>query len=117
MSNITDGHKLFLTVEYSFDYSKSHFYHIAAFDCILQFFEHRNKIEGYIDDDKGARIEVGSDLCIFNDEMYLAFENKDIKGFVKNKLLEYEMYEVLAEYYKPLKGKALEIKKELTYDK
>lgn len=114
---MTDGHKLFLTVEYSFDYDRSHFYHLAAFDCIAQFFEHRNNLEGYIDDEKGARIEEYSELSDFHDQMYWAFENRNIKGFVKDKLLEYEMYEVLAEYDKPLCSEALKIKKELEYGK
>jgi hypothetical protein len=108
-----DAHKLFLTVEYSFDYTKSHFHHLAAFDCILQFFEHRNNIKGYIDDEKGARIEEYSELAILNDQMYFAFENKNIKGFVMENLLKYEMYEILAQYNEPLYGKALKIKKEL----
>lgn len=110
---MTDGHKLFLTVKYSFDYEKSHFYHISAFDCISQFFEHRNDIKGYIDDDKGPRVEEGSDLATFYDEMYLAFDNKDIGGFVKSKLLEYEMYEVVQQLNEPLYGKALKLKEEL----
>ncbi|MFT6125730.1 MAG: hypothetical protein ACJAVA_000171 [Flavobacteriaceae bacterium] len=110
---MTDGHKLFLTVGYSFDYTKSHFHHIAAFDCISQFFEHRNNIKGYIDDEKGPRVEEGSDLAIFYDEMYESFDNGDIGSFVKNKLLEYEMYEVLQQLNEPLYGKALELKKEL----
>ena len=72
--------------------------HIAAFDCILQFFEHRNNIEGYIDDKKGSHIEEYSELAVLNNQMYWAFEKKDIKGFVKDTLLKYEMYEVLSEY-------------------
>ena len=86
---------------------------MAAFDCIAQFFEHRNNIEGYIDDEKGPRIEEYSELSIFHDQMYESFENKDIRGFVKKKLLEYEMFEVLMDYDKPLYGVALKLKKEL----
>ena len=108
-----EGHKLFITAYYAFKYDDSHYEHIMQFDILTQFFEHRNNLKGYINDEDGPRVEEGSDVAILMDDLYKGFENHNIPEVVEKYLHEYEMYEVLAEYNSPLSEEALNYKKEL----
>lgn len=110
---MTDGHKIFLTAHYAFNYNESHYDHLEEFDVITQFFEHRNNLEGIVEDEYGLRIEEYSDIAIITDSLYEGFENKNIPKVVEKYLHMYEMYEVLAEYVAPLTKEALNYKQEL----
>ena len=108
-----EGHKLFVTAHYAFNYDESHYDHLMQFDILTQFFEHRNNLQGYVDDEKGPRVEEGSDVAILIDALHKGFDNKDIPGVVDKYLHDFEMYEVLAEYHSPLEEEALKYKEEL----
>lgn len=110
---MTDGSKLYVTVNFAFNYNQGHLDHLVQFDILTQFFEHRNNLEGYIEDEEGARIEEGSEVDILTNRIYEAFDNKCIPELVVELLKEYEMYEILAEYHKPLCEEALKFKEEL----
>lgn len=113
MSKITDGEKLFVTAHYSFNYNESQWDHLVQFDILTQFFEHRNGLEGYISDEKGDRIEQGSDIDILTTDLHNGFEDKSIPGVVEKYLHKFEMYEVLSDYFSPLGEEALKYKEEL----
>jgi len=114
---MTDGHKLFITVNYGFDYSKSKMSHLQEFDILTQFFEHRNNLKGYIDDEDGARFEKGSDTDYLVDYLYSAFDSRKLRAKVGALLLHYEMYEVLAEYHSPLDSEGIKLRDELILSK
>lgn len=97
---MTDGKKLFITVHDFFDYNKSHWEHIQQFDILTQFFEHRNNLEGYVPDNSGGKIILGSEVDLLTTALYEAFDAKNIPGVVEKYLHKFEMYEVLAEYTK-----------------
>lgn len=113
MNRITDGHKLFLTAHYAFKYNESYYTHLMQFDVLEQFFEHRNNMEGYISDEKGDYIRQYSEVDILMEDLYEGFGNKNIPEVVERYLHKFEMYEVLAEYHKPLSVEALIHKEEL----
>lgn len=110
---MTDGEKLFVTAHYAFNYDGSHYEHIHQFDILTQFFEHRNGLEGYICDEDGPRVEEGSDVDILMNNIYKAFDIRDIPRLVEYYLKEFEMYQVLAEYNAPLSIEAQQYRDEL----
>lgn len=107
------GHKLFVTVNYGFDYSKGQLHHLLIFDILTQFFEHRNNLKGFIEDEEGPKLVEGSEVAGILDSFYEGFDNKNVPKVVEDYLLEFEMYEVLAEYHSPLEGEAIAYKEEL----
>jgi hypothetical protein len=108
-----DGHKLFITANYAFNYSDHILNHLNEFDVITQFFEHRNNLQGYVEDEEGPRIEEGSDIDILVGQLYAAFDNDSVAAKVEGLLLQYEMYEVLAEYHSPLDSEAIDLRDKL----
>lgn len=102
-----EGQKLFVTAHYAFNYDESLFKHLRQFDILTQFFEHRNGLEGFISDEDGDRVEEFSEVANLLDNLYEAFENRDVPKLVKKYLIEFEMYEILAEYESPLEGEAI----------
>lgn len=109
-----DGHKLFITAHYAFNYDEGHYDHLMQFDILTQFFEHRNGLEGYIDDEDGPRVEEFSEVDTLMQRLYKGFDSRDVPRVVKQLLLEYEMYEILAEYDSPLEGEAILYREQLT---
>lgn len=99
---MTDGERLFVTTHYAFNYDESHYEHLFQFDVLTQFFEHRNNLKGYISDEEGARVEEGSEVDLLINDIYEAFDNRDIPGLVNDYLHKFEMYEILAQYNAPL---------------
>jgi len=110
---MTDGEKLFVTVNYAFNYDGGIFDHIVQFDILTQFFEHRNNLEGFVSDEEGDRVEEYSEVAVLIDRLYQGFENKDIPDVVNSYLHKYQMYEILAEYNAPLSDEALKYKQQL----
>jgi len=110
---MNDGEKLYITAHYAFNYEDSQLKHLMQFDILTQFFEHRNNLKGFINDEKGARVVVGSEIAVLMDSLYEAFDNKDIPGLVKKYLLAYEMYHTLVDFHEPLSIEGLALKKEL----
>lgn len=110
---MTDGEKLFVTVNYGFNYDESHFEHLFQFDILTQFFEHRNNLEGFVSDEDGDRIEDYSEVALLVDDIHKAFDNRDIPGIVIKYLHDFEMYEILAEYNAPLSPQGLKYRDEL----
>lgn len=108
-----EGHKLFVTTNYAFNYDDSYFAHLTQFDILTQFFEHRNNLQGFISDEEGDRVEEYSDVAILMDDLYEGFDNRDIPRVVNKYLHKFEMYEILAEYNSPLEGEALIFKEQL----
>lgn len=108
-----EGQKLFVTVHHAFNYNESQWDHLPQFDILTQFFEHRNNLKGYVSDDKGDRIEEGSDVAILVDNLYKSFDEKNIPKFVEKCLHDFEMYEILSEYHSPLEPEAIQYKEEL----
>lgn len=112
-----EGHKLYVTAHFAFNYNESHYDHLMQFDILTQFFEHRNNLQGYVDDEDGPRIEKGSEVDILTDRLYNAFDVKNVPKIVEELLHEFEMYEILAEYTSPLDEEALKYKEELLTEK
>ena len=108
-----EGHKLYVTAHYSFSYDDSMWNHLTQFDILTQFFEHRNNLEGFVEDEEGPRVEENSEVSILIDDLHKGFEDRNIPGVVEKYLLKFEMYEILSEYHSPLEGEALEYKEEL----
>lgn len=110
---MTEGHKLYLTAHFAFNYDESQFNHLVQFDILTQFFEKRNNLQGFIDDEDGPRIEEYSDVAILMDALYEGFDNRDVPKVVEGYLLKFEMYTTLVEYHAPLDEEALKYKEEL----
>jgi len=112
-NSMTDGERLFVTAHYAFNYDESHYDHLFQFDILTQFFEHRNNLKGFISDEEGDRVEEGSEVAILINDLYEAFDNKNIPKVVNEYLHLFEMYTVLEEYNTPLGPEALQYKEEL----
>lgn len=106
---MTVGNSLYLTANYAFNYSKSELAHLEVFDRIVQFFEKEIGLEGF----KEYHIEEGSDVDILFDNLYDGFFNKDIDSVVRRYLVEFELYEILADYKEPVCEEGLELKRNL----
>lgn len=108
-----DGHRLYVTAHYAFNYDDEKLAHMYPFDALTQFFEKRMNLRGFISDEEGDRLEEGSEVDILIESLYEAFDNRDIPGLIERLLHDYEMYEILAEYHSPLEGAALDFKNDL----
>ena len=107
------GHKLFITANYGFDYNKGIVGNILTFDILTQFFEHNNNLEGFVDSEEGLHIEDGSPVAILVDTLYRSFDERSIPSTIEKLLLDFEMYEVLIEYKSPLDEEGLAYKEQL----
>jgi len=110
---MTEGIKLYVTVKYAFNYELTLWDHLVQFDILTQFFEKRNNLQGFISDEEGDRIEENSEVAILVDCLYDSFRTKNVYEVVEQLLLDYEMYEILAEFTSELCEKAKTYKQQL----
>lgn len=95
------GTKLYLTAKYGFDYDRSVFVNLKAFDRIVEVIRINGQLEGYKTDEKGDYVEIYSEVdCLFK-ELYKAFDDRRIEEFTRRKLEEYELYGILKYYKEP----------------
>jgi uncharacterized protein YutD len=113
MTKLTEGSKLYITANYAFDYNKGVVSHLYQLDIITQWFENKLNLKGFVSDEEGDRVEDESDVSNLMDALYEGFFRGDIPSVVIKYLLDYELYEILAEYHAPIVGEALKYKTEL----
>ena len=108
------GTKLFLTAKYGFDYDRSVFVNLLAFDRVTEVIRINGQLEGYIvDEEKGDYIENNSEMDYLFEDLYEAFDDRRIEEFTRWKLEEYELYGILQHYKEPECKLGKQLKEEL----